>query len=115
MPCAPKSNSIAQAVDNAVRCLVINRNAFHLLLSDSARCMVAAGVTSKSLYLNMFRVTCVLNLLRNCAMKVKSHFEDVDQQIVKVKSATVKNQSRQAKFDTIGCPPQPVVIRWEAG
>ena len=45
-------------------------------------------------------------------MKVKYYSEDVDQLIAKVKSATVKNKTRQAKFATIGFPPQPVVRRW---
>ena len=45
-------------------------------------------------------------------MKVKSHFEDIDQLIANVKSATVKNKTRQAKFAPIGCMSQPVVKRW---
>ena len=45
-------------------------------------------------------------------MKVKSHFEDVDQLIAKVKSATDKNKAIQAKFVTLSCQPQPVVTRW---
>ena len=44
-------------------------------------------------------------------MKVKSHFEDVDELIAKVKSATVKNKTRQVKFPTIACSTQPVVAR----
>ena len=39
---APNSNIIAQAVDNAVRNLGINRS-FCLLLSNVAKCMIAAG------------------------------------------------------------------------
>ena len=79
---------------------------------DAAKYMVAAGAILKSLYSKLLHVTCVAHLLHNCAMKVKSHFEDVDQLIAKVKSTTVKNKTRQAKFATIGCPPQPVVTRW---
>ena len=82
---APNSNIIAQAVDDAVRNLGINRSLFCLLLSDAAKCMIAAGITLKSLYPKLFHVTCVAHLLHNCAIKIKSHFEDVDQLIVKVK------------------------------
>ena len=32
------------------------------------------------------------HLLYNCALKVKSHFEDVDQLIAQVESATVENK-----------------------
>ena len=58
----------------------------------------------QSLYPNLFYVTCAAHLQHNCVMKVKSHFEDVDQPIAKVKSATFKNKTRQAKFATVGCP-----------
>ena len=45
-------------------------------------------------------------------MKIKSHFEDVDQIIAKVKAVTIKNKTRQTKFSAIGYPPQPVPTRW---
>ena len=44
LPCAPSSNSITQAVDDAVRSLEIKRNSFCLLLSDAANYMEAASV-----------------------------------------------------------------------
>ena len=47
-------------------------------------------------------------------MKIKSHFEDVDQLIAKVKALAIKNKMRQAKFSAIGYPPQPVPTRWES-
>ena len=48
----------------------------------------------------LFRVTCAAHLLHNCAMKVQSHFKDVDQLIAKVKSVTVKDktQTRQIRY-----------------
>ena len=49
LKCVPNSNIIAQAVDNAVRNLGINRSFFCLLLSDAAKCMITAGITLKSL------------------------------------------------------------------
>ena len=85
LKCAPYSNIIAQPVDDAVRNLGINRSFFCLLLSDAAKHMIAAGTTVKSLYSKLFHVTCVAHLLHNCAMKIKSHFEDVDQQLQKSK------------------------------
>ena len=45
-------------------------------------------------------------------MKIKSHFEDVDQLIAKVKAVTIKNKTRQAKFSAISYPPQPVPTKW---
>ena len=45
-------------------------------------------------------------------MKIKSHFEDVNQLIAKVKAVTIKNKTRQAKFSAINYPPQPVPTRW---
>ena len=45
-------------------------------------------------------------------MKIKSHFEDVDKLIAKVKAVATKNKTRQAKISAIGYPPQPVPTRW---
>ena len=47
-------------------------------------------------------------------MKMKPHFEDVDQLIAKVKAVRIKNKTRQAKFSAIGYPPQLVSTRWES-
>ena len=52
LKCAPNSNIIAQAVDDAVRILGINRSFFCMLLSDAAKYMIAAGITLKTLYPN---------------------------------------------------------------
>ena len=57
-------------------------------------------------------MTCVTHLLHNCAMKIQSHFEDVDQLIVKVNAVTTKNRTRRAKFSAIGYPCHPVPTRW---
>ena len=109
---AHSRNIIAQAVDDAVRNFGINRSFFCLLLSDAAKYMIAAGIKLKSLYSKLFHVTCLAHLLHNCAMKIKSHFEDVDQLIAKVKALTIKIKTKQEKFSAIGYPPQPVLTRW---
>ena len=41
------------------------------ILSDAAKCIVAAGAILKSQYPMLFHVTFVVHLLLNCAMKVK--------------------------------------------
>ena len=66
--------------------------------------MVAAGITLKSPYPKLFHMTCVAHLLHNCAVIIKSHFEDVDQPIAKIKAVTIKNKTTQAKFFAIGYP-----------
>ena len=87
---APNSDIISQAVDDAVRNLGINTSfLFCTLLSDAAKYMIAAGITLKSLCPKLFHKACVAYLLHNCAMKIKSHFEDVDQLIAKVKTVTI--------------------------
>ena len=80
-------------------------------MSDTAKYKVAAGAILQSLYTKLFHVTCVAHLLDNYAMKVKSHFEKVDQEIAQVKSPIAINKTRQPKFASIGCLPQPVVTR----
>ena len=112
LKCAPDSNIIAQAVDDAVRNLGINRSFFCLLLSDVAKYIIAVCIKLKSLYPKLFHVTCVAHLLHNCAMKITSHFEDVVQLITKVKAVTIKNKTRQVKFFAIGYPSQLVPTRW---
>ena len=102
LKCAPNSNIITQAVNDDVRSLGINRSFFYLLLSDAAKYMIAAGITLKSLYPKLFHVTCVAHLLHNCGMKIKSHFEDVDQLIAKIKAVTIKNKTRQVKSYKMG-------------
>ena len=100
--CAPNSNIVAQAVDNAVRNLGINRSFFYQSLSDATKYIIAAGITLKSLYPKLFQVTRIAHLLYNCAMKIKSHLEDVDQLIAKVKVVRIENKTRQTKFSAIG-------------
>ena len=46
-------------------------------MSDAAKYTIVTGVTLKSLYLKLFHVMCVAHLQHNCAMKIKSYFEDV--------------------------------------
>ena len=56
----------------------------------------------------LFHVTCLAHLMHNCAMRIKDHYDLVDQLISRVKAATVKNKRQVA----IGTPPHPVVTRW---
>ena len=72
--------------------------------------MIAAGIILKSLYPKLFLVTCVAHLLHNCAVKITSHFKDVDQLIAKLKPVTIKNKTRQAQFSAIGYPSQSVPV-----
>ena len=76
--------------------LECTRTFFSFLLSDTAKCMVAARAILKSLYPKLLHVSCNAHLLHNGALNVKSHFEHDDQQIAKLISATVENETRQA-------------------
>lgn len=105
-------NAVIQNVDDAVRLLQAGRENFVLLLSDAARYMTAAGDLLQQLYPRLFHVTCTAHLLHNCAEKVRSFFNDVDDLIASVKAATVRSKDRKECFASIGYPPQPVVTRW---
>ena len=96
LPCAPHSNHIAKAVHNAVRSFGINKYYFCVLSSGTVKHCCSAIL--KSMYFKLFHMTCVAYILHNFVIKVKSRYDDVDQVIVKVKSATVKNKIRQVKF-----------------
>ena len=119
LKCASNCSITAQAVDDAVRNLGINsKSLFCQLLSVlpvtvyAVEYRIAAGITLKSLYSKLSHMTCVAHLLHNCAMKIKSHLEDVDNLIAKVKAVTIKNKTRLAKFSAICYLPQPVPTRW---
>ena len=99
-------------IDDALKKLDIQRHNFLLLLSDAARYMTACTAALKLLYPPLFHVTCMAHLLHNCAEKVRSHFQQVDNLIAKVKVVTVKNKNWRNKFNEIGTPPQPVLTRW---
>ena len=112
LPSSPDSMMIIRAVDDAASSLTTERNKFRLLLFDAAPYMTLAVKTIKVLYPQLFHITCIANLLHNCALKIKVHYDIVDQLIARLKALVVKNKSCQAKFDAIGQPPQPVVTRW---
>ena len=58
----------------------------------AAKYMVAVGAIIKSLYSNLFHVTCVAHLLHNYVTKVKSYFEDVEHLIAKANQQQLKTQ-----------------------
>ena len=65
----------------------------HQKIYDDCRCNTKISV-SQALSSDMCSIF--------IAIKAKSYFENVDVLIAKVKSAAVKNKTRQAKFATIG-------------
>ena len=74
--------------------------------------MTACTAALKLLHPRLFHVTFMAHLLHNCAEKVRSHFQQVDNLTAKVKAVTVKNKNRCNKFNEIDTPPQPVLTRW---
>ena len=103
---------IAAKIDDALRSINIPREKFVLLLSDAASYMTAATAALKTLYPNLFHVTCVAHMLHNCSEKIRAYYTDVDQLIAWTKAATVKNKTRRNKFEDIGMPPEPALTRW---
>lgn len=103
---------VTQKIDDVLKRLKIERNNFVLLLSDAASYMTACKQALQLLYPRLFHVTCTAHLLHNCAEKVRSHFDDVDELISRTKAATVRNGTRRNQFHQIGSPPEPVLTRW---
>ena len=105
---------ILHTVDDILRQLEIKRENFSLFLTDAARYMFLAGKTLKELYPFLMHVTCVAHLLHNCTMRVRAHFENVDEIIAMIKAATIKNKDRKKDFYDTGLPspPDPVITRW---
>ena len=84
-------------------------------MSDAAKYIVATGAIVKSLCPKLFHVTCLGYLLHNCAMKVKSHFEDVDQLIAIGKSPTVKTKPDMANSLLLVARLSLLLVDGEAG
>ena len=74
--------------------------------------MTAAGRLLKQIHSRRLHVMCTAHLLHTRAEKVRAHFSDVDNLIVKLNSAVVKNKDRKKFFAAIGYRPQPIVTRW---
>ena len=109
---SPNASKIAQIIDDVMRNMVIKRENFVLLISDAARYMVSAGLTMKTMYPRLFHITCFAHLLHNCALRIKSNFQNVDFLIASVKALVVKNKARREAFKSIGYPPEPIITRW---
>ena len=108
------SSIILHTVDDILRQLEIKCENFSLFLADAARCMSLAGKTLKELYLSLMHVNCVVHLLRNCAMRVRAHFKNIDEVIATIKTATIKNNDRKKDFHDAGVPSpsNPVIAKW---
>lgn len=115
--CVPSTKSpdhkfVLQCLLDAIQFFQIKRSDFALFISDAAKYNILAGERLKELFPSVMHVTCIAHLFHNCAMKIKTKFENVDSLIARVKALTTKNRSRQSLFDVIGQPPQPIVTRW---
>ena len=108
------SSIILHTVDDILRQLEITRENFSLFLPDAARFMSSVGKTLKELYPSLMHVTCVAHLLRNCAMRVRAHFKNIDEVIATIKAATIKNKDRKKDLHDAGLPspPDPEITRW---
>ena len=76
----------------------IHKNNLILIISDAARYMTKSTDTLKILFPNVLHITCVLHLLHNCALKIKSVYPSIDNLISSLKAATVKNKCREINF-----------------
>ena len=75
--------------------------------------MYSAGKTLKELYPSLMHVTCVAQLLHNCAMRVRAHFRNIDEVIATIKATTIKNKGLKKDFHDADLPsPDPVITRW---
>jgi len=52
------------------------------------------------------------HLFHNCAERIRSKFDSVDNLISRLKAATIKNKERKLLFRDIGFPPTSVITRW---
>ena len=76
--------------------------------------MSLAGKTLKELYPTLMHVTCIAPLLHNCAMRVRAFFKNIDDVVVTIKAAAIKNKDCKNDFPEAGLPSSPVsvITRW---
>ena len=76
--------------------------------------MSLAGKTLKELYPSLMHVNCVAHLLHNCATLVRANFKNIDEVIITIKAATIKNKDCKKDFHDAGLPSprDPVITRW---
>ena len=108
------SSIILHTVDDILQQLETKRENFSLFLTDAAWCMSLSGKTLKELYPSLMHVTCVAHLLHNCVTRARAHFKNIDEIIVTIKAAAIKNKDRKKDFYDAGLPspPDPVIRRW---
>ena len=99
------SQKIIHELDDVIKEFMVRKEKVNLLISDAASNMCRAGKVLKEIYSNLLHVTCLANLVHDCALKVKSFCKKVDDLIAAVKLSVVKNKSRAADFDVYGRLP----------
>lgn len=109
---SPNTTLICQIIDDNIQRMKIQRPTFLLLISDAAPYMIAAGKALEVFYPRLIHVTCISHLLHNCALRIKSYYNDVNNLISSIKAALTKNNQRQELFKGIGMPPKPIITRW---
>ena len=70
LPASINSQTVIQAVDDAIRMLQSDWPNFVLHLSDAVCYMTAAGCLLKQIYPRLFHATCTAHLLHNCTEKL---------------------------------------------
>ncbi len=106
------SKNIGIIVDDVIKNFGLNRDCFHLLISDAAAYMVLCAKNLKLFYSNMIHITCFAYAMHNCAFKIKKHYQNVDLLIGAVKGLVNKNFNRIQDFAHLEKIPQPIVTRW---
>ena len=66
------------------------------------------------LYPSLIHVNYLAHLIHNCAMRVRAHFKNIDEEKAMIKTATIKNKDRKKDFHNAGLPSPPylVITRW---
>eukprot|EP00477_Mikrocytos_mackini_P000977 GAHX01001048.1.p1 GENE.GAHX01001048.1~~GAHX01001048.1.p1 ORF type:complete len:458 (-),score=36.02 GAHX01001048.1:832-2205(-) len=92
--------------------LGIARNNFVQLITDAASYNLAATSSLYQIYRNLVYITCILHLLHNCVMKLKSYYKKTDKLIASIQASLSKSSEREHLFREIGKPPKVIVTRW---
>ena len=80
------SQKIIHEMDDVIKEFKVRKEDVNLLISDAASYMCRAGKGLKEIliYSNLLHVTCLAHLLHNCALKVKSFCQEVEDLIAAI-------------------------------
>ena len=96
------SQKIIHAMDEVMKKLRVRREHVNLLMSYASAYIYRAVIVLREISLKLLNDTCFAHLMHNCALKVKTFYNEADNLIAAAKASVIKNRSRTATVNIPG-------------